>query len=194
MGHDPAGVGSDTVDKWEREKLIPSESSLNRILKWFAEDIPDDRVKRDKGIGKIIKKRRQEWGMSPLGLARHLGVCFGTARNWELGNSIPRSSSMVRLSEWFAEEIPENPYTQVDYAGLGKRIKDKRRERGMRQVDLARHLDVGVMTVSDWERGGRIRDLSKLERLSNWLTGSVHVNPIEWSNNIGERTEERPQE
>ena len=188
------GVSGDTVDKWEREKLTPSELSLYRVFKWFAEDIPDTRVKRDKGIGKVIKKRRQEWAMSTLGLARHLGVCFGTVRDWELGNSIPQSSSMVRLSEWFAEEIPESPNIQVDCADLGKRIKDKRQERGMRQVDLARHLDVDANTVSRWERGGRIRDLSKLERLSNWLTGSVHVNPIEWSNNIGERTEESCQE
>jgi transcriptional regulator with XRE-family HTH domain len=56
---------------------------------------------------------------------------------------------------------------------LGKRIRDLRRQRGWRQIDLAAHADLSKTHVNELERGKREVGLKALERLAEALDVKV---------------------
>lgn len=56
---------------------------------------------------------------------------------------------------------------------LGKRIRELRRERGWRQIDLAVHADLSKTHVNELEVGKREVGLRALERLASALDTKV---------------------
>jgi transcriptional regulator with XRE-family HTH domain len=52
---------------------------------------------------------------------------------------------------------------------LGKKVRELRRERGWRQVDLAAHAELSKTHVNELERGKREVGLNALERLAEAL-------------------------
>lgn len=52
------------------------------------------------------------------------------------------------------------------YAAPGERIRQRRKEKGIRQVDLARRIGVSVDTIRRWESGTREPRAGDLKRLS----------------------------
>jgi transcriptional regulator with XRE-family HTH domain len=52
---------------------------------------------------------------------------------------------------------------------LGKKIRELRRERGWRQIDLAAHAELSKTHVNELERGKREIGLHALERLAEAL-------------------------
>ena len=52
---------------------------------------------------------------------------------------------------------------------LGKKIRELRRERGWRQIDLAAHAELSKTHVNELERGKREVGLNALERLAESL-------------------------
>jgi transcriptional regulator with XRE-family HTH domain len=52
---------------------------------------------------------------------------------------------------------------------LGKKIRDLRRQRGWRQIDLAAHAELSKTHVNELERGKREVRLHTLERLAEAL-------------------------
>ena len=69
----------------------------------------------------------------------------------------------------------------LDYSVIGNRIKDKRKEKGYTQEDLAKKLKITVAYISRVERGTTKVNLTRLVELSNlfeeplgyFLTGCV---------------------
>ncbi|WP_263357380.1 helix-turn-helix domain-containing protein [Acidicapsa ligni] len=56
---------------------------------------------------------------------------------------------------------------------LGKRIKDLRRKKGWRQIDLAEHSGIGKNHISTIERGERELGLMSLEAIA----GALEIKP-----------------
>lgn len=56
---------------------------------------------------------------------------------------------------------------------LGRRIRERRERRGLKQTDVANALQVSAQAVSKWERGENAPDISLLLRLSAILGVSV---------------------
>ena len=52
---------------------------------------------------------------------------------------------------------------------LGKKVRELRRERGWRQIDLAAHAELSKTHVNELERGKREIGLHALERLAEAL-------------------------
>jgi transcriptional regulator with XRE-family HTH domain len=52
---------------------------------------------------------------------------------------------------------------------LGKKVRELRRERGWRQIDLAAHAELSKTHVNELERGKREVGLNALERLAEAL-------------------------
>ena len=53
-----------------------------------------------------IKELREGAGMTQAALAEKLGgIHFNTVKNWEQGNSEPRSSDLVKLAEIFGVSV-----------------------------------------------------------------------------------------
>ena len=52
-------------------------------------------------IGAIIKKLREEHGMSQEELAKYLGVTYQAVSTWETGKRLPRMGSIEKMSSLF---------------------------------------------------------------------------------------------
>lgn len=59
---------------------------------------------------------------------------------------------------------------------VGKNIRAARREKGMTQSDLAKKLNVSVMTIRRWETGDRMPKFGDIKKISD----AIEVPPIEW--------------
>jgi transcriptional regulator with XRE-family HTH domain len=61
----------------------------------------------------------------------------------------------------------------MTHRALGAKLKELLDERGMTQVELARHLHLGKSTVSQYISGTRTPDLAMLVRLARFFSVSV---------------------
>jgi transcriptional regulator with XRE-family HTH domain len=64
---------------------------------------------------------------------------------------------------------------------LGRRIRDLRKARGWRQIDLAEHAGIGKNHISELERGQREIGLRNLEAIA----GALEVKPSDILQFIG---------
>lgn len=56
---------------------------------------------------------------------------------------------------------------------LGHRIRELRKARGWRQIDLAQHSGVHEVHISDLERGAREAGVNALQRIATALETSI---------------------
>ena len=61
----------------------------------------------------------------------------------------------------------------IDTVGLGQKIADARRSRGLTQGDLAKAVGVTAQAVSKWERGNSCPDIAILDEVARALSISV---------------------
>lgn len=68
----------------------------------------------------------------------------------------------------------------MNLLGLGKRIREKREKRNLKQIDIANALNISSQAVSKWERGENAPDIMILPSLakllgvtSDWLLGNT---------------------
>ena len=61
----------------------------------------------------------------------------------------------------------------IDTVGLGQKIADARRRRGLTQGDLAETVGVTAQAVSKWERGNSCPDIAILDEVAEALGISV---------------------
>jgi class 3 adenylate cyclase len=68
----------------------------------------------------------------------------------------------------------------MNLLGLGKRIREKREKRNLKQIDIANALNISSQAVSKWERGENAPDITILLSLakilgvtSDWLLGGA---------------------
>lgn len=87
----------------------------------------------------------------------------------------------------------------MDCRRTGKRIAEKRKEKGLNQIQLAQLLNVSNRTVSKWENGDGFPDISMLPQISDvlditideLLTGQKPEPVIVNDNNIKENEDEK---
>ncbi|MDO5733912.1 MAG: DUF2807 domain-containing protein [Eubacteriales bacterium] len=63
--------------------------------------------------------------------------------------------------------------SQYDYAGLGFRIAQKRKAKGLTQAEFAELLGISAQAVSKWETGGGYPDISSLPEIATVLELSI---------------------
>lgn len=61
----------------------------------------------------------------------------------------------------------------IDTVGLGQKIADARKMRGLTQGDLAKAVGVTAQAVSKWERGNSCPDIAILDEVARALSISV---------------------
>jgi transcriptional regulator with XRE-family HTH domain len=61
----------------------------------------------------------------------------------------------------------------IDTVGLGQKIADARKLRGLTQGDLAKAVGVTAQAVSKWERGNSCPDIAILDEVARALSISV---------------------
>lgn len=120
----------------------------------------------------VIKAIRIELGLSQAELAAILNVSVTTVQNWEYDVFKPTPdtlSNIVKLAkcrgfiykieDLYELEMTEEPVAKEEIKKKDGRIfnrevlKNKRKEYGYTQVDVAKKIGVNAYTVSKWERG-----------------------------------------
>ena len=162
------------VRQWEKGKIL-DPLDVWPISEWHAEEIPPGLLKRDQFLGDKIAERRIRCGMSRRELAKELGVSEHAVRIWEEG-SMPKSSGMRSLNEWFAEELPDTPVLNLE--DIGKIIDERRQAWGWTIKRLAEHLGVNEQTVGHWVKGRVQPRVTFLKRISLWLAEPVPVEHV----------------
>ena len=140
-------------------------------------------------IGKRIRRRRLEWGMTCADLAEHLGLAVKTLIGWERNEFLPSESSFGLLREWFNEDIPHNLIARDGM--IEERIRQRRLDWGMSTRDLANHLGVNRGSVCLWESGKRLPDRSRIKGLSDWFAQDIPGNTIRGDEHLGRRIRKR---
>jgi transcriptional regulator with XRE-family HTH domain len=123
-------------------------------------------------FGQLTGARREELRMSRADLAEALGVSVRSVVAWELGYRVPGSTQLARLARVLevdmgslAASLPRR------WAGstLGELIQVRRRELGLRSIDLARMVGTTEATVSRWVNGRSRPGSQNLRRLAEVL-------------------------
>ena len=164
-----------TLESWESGK-IPSRHNRKMLLDWLGDNVfyMDIDAWTGAGMGRLIRDRRLEWGMSLEDLGEHLGVHAETVGYWEVDLSIPHPAARIRILNWLNEEVTCPAVWPWDGEEMGKRIRDRRLALEMSQPQLAEQFGVSTGTVGSWERG---RTPSHTQRMlvSAWLAEEVPV-------------------
>ena len=175
---DHLGVAARTVRDWERGAETPGRANLKLLRKWLLEEDtesfppPHPLAEHLEGdFGGLLKRRRREWDMTQMELAKRLGVFRATLSRWENGR-VPHITMMPRIAEaWLGEEIPSHKVRIEEISG--GRIRNERLRQSMTQQELANHLGVHVTAVNHWEKGVRTPMPSNLRMLQEWLDEDV---------------------
>ncbi len=108
-------------------------------------------------IGKRIKQRREELGMSQEELAKALGVTKGAIGNYEVDLGAPKATNITKLMavlqtdanflfEWDAQNGADDSNVSM---GFGKKIEKVMREKGITQAELSRQTGISKTTINN---------------------------------------------
>lgn len=120
-----------------------------------------------KRLGRLLRKARENSGLTPVELAQRSGVSIQYVQEAEDGNGKPSLSSLTRvlgalppsdelseLNVWYAQSIrrrlAESPKTADFYGDL---LRVAREDAGLSVRELARRSGVDAMYLSRMERG-----------------------------------------
>ena len=118
-------------------------------------------------LGKHLRKRRMDLGLSQADVARRLGAKEDTVCNWENGRSSPSLRFVPRIID-FLGYVPDDA---TGGGSLGERTIAFRRRHGLSQQALAEQLGLDPSTVASWDRGLHRPSRSLAERLEGMLHG-----------------------
>ena len=136
-------------------------------------------------LGRLIRSRRKKLGLSMADFAKRLGVDLKQARSWERRRPTPslRRNSAILL----AKALELEPSAFFKFVGfvkkettskLGSVVRERRKELGLSQVELAKRLGVSRQVVSQIELGKCCLSLEggrMIERLAGALGLDVEV-------------------
>jgi transcriptional regulator with XRE-family HTH domain len=115
-------------------------------------------------IGEHVKKRRLQLKLTQKAVARLLGVTQFSVINWERGDFQPRRARTLARIIAFLGYDPLPPGVTIP-----ERLREKRRQLGWGQQELAQHLAVDRCTVASWEAGGIVMAKCHRELLARFL-------------------------
>ena len=142
--------------RWESGRVQPSLLNRHKILEWLSEEVPK------LNLGVLLRERRLQLGMTQAELAIRLGISTrNTLYRWENGLARPSHSHRHKILEWLGGEAPK--------LDLGTRLRERRLQLGMTQVELAERLGCLRNRVIAWERGHQRPCPSNRRKIQEWL-------------------------
>ena len=188
-----ADVCVSTIHGWEHNTYTPTARNAELIIHWL-EETHEITGAPPTTLGYLIRKKRKKEGRSLADLADHFGVSSASVSHWEAGDRNPSRSNKEAILAWLKEnEVAEtqgNGETEglasededrhddgsellVTKAGIGERIRRKRKEWGMTQYDLSEYLGVSVPTIAQWEKDKTIPSYANYKMLCDWLAMDI---------------------
>ena len=137
--------------------LLPFASVTLKALKPKESDFEPGTV------GEHIRKRRLMLGITRRDAAEALKVTATTLLNWELGKRQPRIQYIPAVVEFLGYDPLPQPQA------IPERLRQKRRQMGWGQWELAEHLGVDRSTVTAWEGGGTIMAKAHRRLIAHFL-------------------------
>ena len=186
------GVTPTRIQSWVSGYTPPAQMR-RRILEWLEEEVPGPAIWPWDGdeMGRRIRVRLLELGMTNPDLAELLDVTPGSIRTWIYGGT-PLAQMRRRILEWLEEEVPGSAIWPWDGDEMGRRIRVRLLELGMTQLELADLLDVTRGSIRTWICGGT-PPAQMRRRILEWLEEEVPGSAIwPWDGVVmGRRIRER---
>jgi transcriptional regulator with XRE-family HTH domain len=136
------------------------------------------------GIGTHIRNARKGKNYTQTQLAETIGVHVITLSRWENEVRVPDGNDLQKLAVALntsvsyllgetADPSPPGEHAPPSNAIFGGRLKKMRKQKGLRQVDLAGMLAVSVDTITRWENNLREPRASELGKIADVLETTV---------------------
>lgn len=137
-------------------------------ISYLFDTIPEDGGVRMPELKDILKVLRSENNMSQADLAQKLSCGLSTIASWEVGTRFPRKAYMEKLADIFDVNIDylygrtdlRQSFSEKQVYSVGERIRQKRKECGLTQEDLAQRLGIKNSAVAKYENG-RIENIKR---------------------------------
>lgn len=179
------GVSQATYAGWETGRSTPAESLVDAVAEFLGGSSNEARALCSASFivdttdwppfGQLVGARRQALRVTRGELAKAVGVSQQTVVAWELGSRMPSAKRLPLLArvlavstESLAAELPQGPVTTA----LGKLIRGRQRELGLRSADVALLTGTTEATVSRWVHGQSRPGPKNLQRLAQTLNMS----------------------
>ena len=132
-------------------------------------------------FGTRLRKIREVKGFERRNLSKELKVSYGTLGNWEKGVSTPSTKELIKIAKALnvsACQLLGAEPVRVDYSvkeegmaidTFASRIKLARRQKGIKQGQLADSLKVSSQSISAWEEGRTSPNIEALMKISDLL-------------------------
>jgi len=171
-----------TYAGWETGRTTPGETMFDALAEFLGVD--EDGVASLcavpfvvdttgwPALGQLIGARRQALRLTRNELAAAVGVAPGSVAAWEVGARVPSARLLPRLAEVLsvdgaslAAALPQGLVTTA----LGKLIRTRQRELGLRSTDVAQLVGATESTISRWVHGQSQPTTKNLRRLADVL-------------------------
>jgi transcriptional regulator with XRE-family HTH domain len=165
-----------TVRAWESGTACPRRQSMDFIASALRVEPatldPECWKTRtaqhtDSTIGAILRRLRQEKGLTQREVAEAVGVSQGVVAHWENGRCAPSPRRMGRLAALLGDAVLVMSTAEAQVARRDeKSLGAIRRRSGMSQRDVARFVGVARATVGHWETGRRRPSNASMDALA----------------------------
>lgn len=140
-------------------------------------------------VGERIKKLRKSKGITQAEIGNALNLANNTISDWESGKKQLTVEKITNVADFF--NVPISYFFEESSESIGEKIKNLRKEHGLKQEDIAERLGLVHSSVSSWERDITKPPFDKLCALADLFNVSVNYFVESESNEI-QKTEEKP--
>lgn len=117
-------------------------------------------------VNMTFKELRKSKGVSQVELAERMGSMQSTISSWETGKTVPAIDTMYRAAQILGCTLAE---VEACFTDMPNKFGALRARSGMSQTEFARVMHITQQTVSTWEHGVSVPDLTTVAAIADAL-------------------------
>lgn len=160
-------VSTTVISLWETGQIVPSSDTYNRLSEVLGNEEGSDGkifLEPETSIQNLLLNTRRRLGLTQNEFAKKLRVSQAAVSVWEKGRSEPRPRTKRLLLKTLVR-LSENISDNAEDLDLAAWISSRRRMSGITQKDLAKHLETSHSTISLWENGKAVPNITAQNKL-----------------------------
>lgn len=196
------GCATVSIQKYESNERTPSLKVLSNIaaaLGVLVSELIDYEVPKDMDIktGERIKEIRKSKRITQKEMSNILNINIRTYQKYESDEISLNLDTLKKIAAALDIKVNElidcEDYKDIDY-GIGEKIRELRKSKGLKLKDLAKSLNISEQALSQYERNIRNINLEMLKKIAIALDVSMFAlidnYTVNRDMNIGERIKE----
>ncbi len=169
-------VSTTVVSLWETGQIVPSSDTYDKLSEVLGDGLNGNNIlEPDTSVQNLLLNTRRRLGLTQNEFARKLRVSQAAVSVWEKGRSEPRPRTKRLLLKTLVR-LSENISDNVEDLDLASWISSRRRISGITQKELANKLETSHSTISLWENGKAVPNISAQNKLFS-LFGEKWIGP-----------------